>query len=498
MKTSYWMRFGLVAAAVLAACNARAGNLTPPGAPGSTMKTLTEIEPRTAISSLPYTIVQSGSYYVTGPLSGASGIIISADNVTLDLGGFTLQGTGAGTAIGLSGSRTRLKVRNGSMCNWNVGVNFLNANLVNLEDLTVYTTSGLGIHAGTQAAVSRCIVRYAGGDGIKTGDNALVTDCMVANGTNSASGFILGGSCAVYNCVARNNAATGFSCNANLVASGCVSRENSQHGFSFGYGSNLANCSARENSQHGFQTASRGSTLSNCSAYNNTLNGFNLVQATSLTGCASYDNQKGFAFSAGCTFINCTASANSEEGFYGSDGVDPSSSWNAGGSVLQGCSSMFNTLDGIRVGSGCTIQGCSAIGNIRDGILLGSHNSVTRCTVTHNFDDGIEASSTNTLADSHLSFNGRSAATTGAGIHLTSTANTVDGNTCLSADVGIKADAASNLITRNRCNGNTTNYTLVANNKLGFIVAAPNSTAISGSTGGAGVGSTDPWANFSY
>ena len=44
----------------------------------------------------------------------------------------------------------------------------------------------------------------------------------------------------------------------------------------------------------------------------------------------------------------------------------------------------------------------------------------------------------------------------------------------------------------------TNNYDIVANNKVGTIVSAPNSVAITGSTGGAGVGSTDPWANFSF
>jgi hypothetical protein len=38
----------------------------------------------------------------------------------------------------------------------------------------------------------------------------------------------------------------------------------------------------------------------------------------------------------------------------------------------------------------------------------------------------------------------------------------------------------------------------VANNKVGVIVSAPLSGAISGSTGGAGVGTSDPWANLSY
>src|SRR5689334_2731639 len=45
------------------------GNLTPPGAPGPTFKTLEQIEPRKPISALPFTITDPGSYYVTTNLT---------------------------------------------------------------------------------------------------------------------------------------------------------------------------------------------------------------------------------------------------------------------------------------------------------------------------------------------------------------------------------------------------------------------------------------------
>jgi hypothetical protein len=65
------------------------GSLTPPGAPVPTMKTLAQIEARTPISSLPFTITNSGSYYLTTNLNSAGqGITISADNVAIDLSGF--------------------------------------------------------------------------------------------------------------------------------------------------------------------------------------------------------------------------------------------------------------------------------------------------------------------------------------------------------------------------------------------------------------------------
>ena len=72
------------------------GILTPPGAPGPTMKSLDQVEPRTPISSVPYAINTSGSYYLTGNLTVNSGIAISinAGGVTLDLNGFTISSTG--------------------------------------------------------------------------------------------------------------------------------------------------------------------------------------------------------------------------------------------------------------------------------------------------------------------------------------------------------------------------------------------------------------------
>ena len=75
------------------------GSLTPPGAPAPTMKTLQQVEPRTPISALPFTISNSGSYYLTANLTGAAGsdgITILASDVTLDLNGFTMTGVRSG------------------------------------------------------------------------------------------------------------------------------------------------------------------------------------------------------------------------------------------------------------------------------------------------------------------------------------------------------------------------------------------------------------------
>jgi hypothetical protein len=63
----------------------------------------------TKISSLPYTINSPGFYYVTGNLSNpinSGGIIVSVDDVTIDLMGFRLGGV-AGTGVYIPGRTNR-------------------------------------------------------------------------------------------------------------------------------------------------------------------------------------------------------------------------------------------------------------------------------------------------------------------------------------------------------------------------------------------------------
>ena len=64
------------------------GRWTPSGAPGETMKTFQQIEPRSPISSLAYTISEPGSCYVTANLIPAgSGIILESNSYGIYLCG---------------------------------------------------------------------------------------------------------------------------------------------------------------------------------------------------------------------------------------------------------------------------------------------------------------------------------------------------------------------------------------------------------------------------
>src|SRR5262245_39350080 len=112
-----------------------AGSLTPPAGPiVPTMKTLTEVEPRTPIglTTTPgdpdslYKITQPGSYYLTGNVQGVAGkmgIEVVASHVTIDLRGFEMVGV-AGSLAGIdinngaAGNLIGITVRDGTLRGW--------------------------------------------------------------------------------------------------------------------------------------------------------------------------------------------------------------------------------------------------------------------------------------------------------------------------------------------------------------------------------------------
>src|SRR5689334_4165953 len=103
----------LIAAGLAAslAPRALAGPLNPPAGPvAPSLKTLPEVEPRTAINSTNtpgddttlYRISQPGSYYLTGDITGIPGkasIAIACAQATIDLNGFKITGGGDGIDV---------------------------------------------------------------------------------------------------------------------------------------------------------------------------------------------------------------------------------------------------------------------------------------------------------------------------------------------------------------------------------------------------------------
>ena len=176
----------LVAGAVLGQ-----GSLTPPGGPAATMKTLDQVEPRTPVSGA-VTISESGSYYLAESVSG--GITISADDVTLDLNGFALQGGGSGNGITISSGLQGVTVCNGSINDFGSGVVAVGVIGCRFENLKIYDSASYGIYFNGASGhcngntVKGCTVLSSGSDGIhligsspgECGYN-MILDCVVGN-----------------------------------------------------------------------------------------------------------------------------------------------------------------------------------------------------------------------------------------------------------------------------------------------------------------------------
>ena len=203
------------------------GSLTPPGAPATTMRTLDQIEPRTPISSLPFTISTPGIYYLTKNITTAgNGIVINANDVVLDLGGFTIVGDRgvADTGVDIT-TQTNVTIRNGTVRNFGTGVNVGAASSKALvEDLLLTENNGNGLEVSYTTTISIFRrVRAIGnvGDGIEfffsnfaqVAQN-IFDQCEAAN--NGSDGIRVGSSGnLIIRCVASGNGGNNYAINAN-------------------------------------------------------------------------------------------------------------------------------------------------------------------------------------------------------------------------------------------------------------------------------------------
>jgi hypothetical protein len=198
MKTQIHVAaFGLLSTVLSQSPALGQGSLTPPGAPAPTMKTLQQVEPRTPISSAPFTITEPGSYYLTTNLTVSSGnaITITTNGVTLDLNGYTIRSTAnpaGGSAILIGDGLRNLAILNGNIeggvtysggaysgPGFNNGIQFSGfaPTAVRVSGLNVSGCGNNGINVGvtTDSTVVSCTVWMVGGDGIIA---SAVKNCM--------------------------------------------------------------------------------------------------------------------------------------------------------------------------------------------------------------------------------------------------------------------------------------------------------------------------------
>jgi hypothetical protein len=230
---------GRLAAALifLFTVNGFAGSLEPLDPPGSTMKTLDQVQPCTPVQSLPgdtdatHVISESGSYYLTGNLTGESGkygIKVDADNVTIDLKGFGLIGV-AGSADGVFfvSGRFAGAVVNGVVRSWG--------------------EAGIDAATLTMGRFASIISEGNGGAGILLGDDSVAQNCLVRE--NNSFGISAAKNCLILNCVARSNQFGGFKLYSRGVVKDCIADDNNFEGVLANFEAQISNCNLAFNGQ---------------------------------------------------------------------------------------------------------------------------------------------------------------------------------------------------------------------------------------------------------
>jgi parallel beta-helix repeat protein len=389
---------------------AAAGPLTPPGGPvAPTMKTLAEVEPRIAINATNTPgdadslcrITQSGSYYLTGNITGVAGkhgIEIASNNVTLDLNGFRLSGNSStldGIAITQSQGRGII-IRNGIVelwgdCGIEADYNFGSPPSAIIQDISANRNTRHGIYTLFDNHILRCHAEQNDGDGIIAGAGSSVIECTAAwnggDGISASTGSI------VSNCRAKNNTGIGFSIALGSTVSGCAAFANAV-GFS-SQGSSILNCTAYDNEGSGFQMT-EGNSVSRCSSYRNVENGFNASGSNSITDCiATANDLDGIRVSSNSTVRGnqCTLNGNgTNDGAgilaTGSDNriednncsdADRGIDINAAGNIIFRNTCSGNTLNwDVAAGNVCLVisgvAGLGAISGDSGGVSPGSTN----------------------------------------------------------------------------------------------------------------------------
>ena len=351
--------------------------------------------------------------------------------------------------------------------------------------------AGVAGRSGIKIAASDVTIDLAGFEvrGVPGTREGIVTDStrdriVIRNGM--IVGWSLGGinlnfgsqSHTIEDVIASSNGLTGISTGPLSSVRRCTLELNQFNGLQVGAGSVIDSCNARSNSVHGIVagTANAGqAVISNCSSTLNTLDGIVMFLGSTASNCTSALNQRnGFAIQGHSNINGCTAYQNGVHGFNTSASVGTGGTLGSSRHRFSDCLSTSNGGNGFElIGGFSTVDHCSAQGNTH-GFNIGALTAITNCYAEGNGSQGV-----------------------GAGIRMSASCM-VSGNTLISNAIGIQATSTANTIMSNRITLSSTAFSIPAGNKVAPCVVAPASLAISGSTGGAGVGSTDPSANIVY
>lgn len=216
-------------------------------------------EVRTPIASLPFTIDQPGSYYLTGNLDGSSGgIDINASNVTLDLMGFAIDGGGAVNDHGIDFTgQSNVTILNGTITGFGVAGIYQGDTGASYATVKYVQTLGNGT-LGTN-------VDYSGA--LLAGSNNHVERCTASD--NGNAGIIAeAGSVLINNRAYNNPGYSGIWCGKGCTLTGNIAHDNGLYGIVANDGSSIADNTVYNNAGIGI-SGRAGAVITGNAAYSN-------------------------------------------------------------------------------------------------------------------------------------------------------------------------------------------------------------------------------------
>ena len=295
-------------------------------------------------AGFPVRITQSGQYCLVEDITiprDRNGIIILADDVTLDLNGYSITGqinSNNGILVtrvaALGGAaRSNITIRNGTIKNMGNNGILVNTSgrLFNFNNLKLFNNAnnGISITNNQQFTIANCITSsnrrnglFLTQSGSGSNRNCVIKNCLnMSNSTdgvqlsrctnfklsnvlclnNQVDGFdeITGNRIRFESCQAHNNGRTNttgvgfFSSGNNNSFSQCQANNNTTIGFQInGNQENLDACQAKGNGTDGFCITGNNNSFANCSGTLNSANGFNVMSGNqhSIWQCEAKSN----------------------------------------------------------------------------------------------------------------------------------------------------------------------------------------------------------------
>ena len=260
-----------------------------------------------------YVITQSGSYYLTDTFSlrqtGGHGIVIDADNVTLDMNGFGIFGDGnnnvndgtfpsisnplsdpggTGAGIFVAGEHFNITIKDGYINSWqDDGIQAPDVRNSIFQNLSFRYNGQNGMRIGDQNLIKNCVSFFNVLDGINGGTGNNFIDCR--GQVNGQSAIQSDSSSQFISCVVFDNFGDGITMGVGSLALGCTVTDNTI-GINAAKDCNILKCSAYDNFSHGIQ-ADENCAVRNCLAALNEGSGIHLIgQSGAVINNVAHEN----------------------------------------------------------------------------------------------------------------------------------------------------------------------------------------------------------------